>query len=64
MAKQFFTAFKKEMAKTYALVEESASAPVPLRSDAVERRVGPSSVGRPSWFIRFWNSLWLRLSRQ
>jgi len=64
MAKQFFTAFKKEMAKTYALVEEIASAPVSLGSDAGERRVSPSSVGRPSWFIRFWNSLWLRLSRQ
>jgi carbon monoxide dehydrogenase subunit G len=64
MAKQFFTAFKKEMAKMYLPVAELASGPSPLGSVAAERRTGASKKGRPSWFIRFWNSLWLRLSRQ
>jgi carbon monoxide dehydrogenase subunit G len=64
MAKQFFTAFKKEMARTYSPVAEFALGQSPLGSGAAGRRMSTSKIGRPSWFTRFWNSLWLRLSRQ
>ena len=59
MAKQFFVAFKAEMA--------GQSAPGNTASSNSANRTSSPAASKPdmgvSWFGRFWNSIWLRFSR-
>ena len=61
MAKQFFTAFKAEMAGRAA--NQTGTAQVVSPRDAAASGRSATKIAGPSWFARLWNSIWLRFSR-